>query len=152
MSTTLNELSQEEIDVYQRAFDAFDTDKTGDITVEELGELFRNLRQNPGTTELQDIISEFDTDRNGTVSFAEFIDMMTRKTSNTDVEAEMKAAFDVFDSDHCGFISADELKTVMSTIGEKLTDSEFEEIIKEADTNCDGKISYEEFVSIINVQ
>lgn len=69
--------------------------------------------------------------------------MMTRKTSNTDIEAEIKAAFDVFDADKCGYIKAEELRSVMSSIGEKLTDSEIEEIIGLVDTDGDGKISCE---------
>jgi len=150
MSTNTNELSQEEIDIYRQAFETFDTDKTGDITVSELAAVFRSLGQNPSETELQDIISEVDTDRDGTISFSEFISMMTRKTSTTDIEAEIKAAFNVFDSDKCGYIKADELKSVMSSIGETLTDSEVEEMINLVDTNGDGKISFEEFVSIIN--
>lgn len=116
---------------------------TGDITVAELAAVFRSLGQNPSDTELQDIISEVDTDRDGTISFAEFISMMTRKTSTSDIEAEIKAAFNVFDSDHCGFIRAAELKSVMSTIGENLTDGEIEEMINLVDTNGDGKISCE---------
>jgi len=150
MSTIANELSQEEIDIYRQAFETFDTDKTGDITIEELAAVFRSLGQNPSETELQDIISEVDTDRDGTISFSEFISMMTRKTSNTDIEAEIRAAFDVFDSDKCGYIKAEELRGVMSSIGEKLTDSEIEEMISLVDTDGDGKISFEEFVSIIN--
>jgi len=121
------------------------TNIIGDITVEELAEVFRNLGQNPSTTELQDIISEVDTDRDGTISFSEFISMMTRKTSTTDVEAEIKAAFDVFDADKCGYIKAEELKSVMSRIGETLTDIEVQEMISLVDTNGDGKISCKSF-------
>jgi len=150
MSSNTNELSKEEIDIYRHAFEAFDTDKTGDITIEELAAVFRSLGQNPSETELQDIISEVDTDRDGTISFSEFISMMTRKTSTTDVEAEIRAAFNVFDTDKCGYIKAKELKSVMRSIGETLTDDEVDEMINLVDTNGDGKISFEEFVSIIN--
>lgn len=71
--------------------------------------------------------------------------MMTRKTSTTDTEAEIKAAFDVFDSDKCGYIKAEELKGVMSSIGENLTDAEVDEMINLVDTDKDGKISCEYF-------
>lgn len=61
---------------------------------------------------------------------------------DTDTEEEMKEAFKVFDRDNNGFISAQELRLVMANLGEKLTDEEVEEMIKEADMNGDGQVDY----------
>lgn len=49
-------------------------------------------------------------------------------------------AFKVFDRDNNGFISAAELRHVMTSIGEKLTDDEVDEMIREADQDGDGRI------------
>ena len=57
-------------------------------------------------------------------------------------EEELREAFTVFDKDGNGFISADELRHVMTNLGEKLTDDEINEMIKEADTNNDGHVDY----------
>lgn len=46
----------------------------------------------------------------------------------------------VFDRDNNGFISAAELRHVMTSIGEKLTDDEVDEMIREADQDGDGRI------------
>ena len=51
-----------------------------------------------------------------------------------------KEAFKVFDRDNNGFISAAELRHVMTSIGEKLTDDEVDEMIREADQDGDGRI------------
>jgi calmodulin len=48
--------------------------------------------------------------------------------------------FKVFDRDNNGFISAAELRHVMTSIGEKLTDDEVDEMIREADQDGDGRI------------
>ena len=50
----------------------------------------------------------------------------------------------VFDRDGNGFISAAELRHVMTNLGEKLTDEEVDEMIREADVDGDGQINYEE--------
>merc|ERR1712224_884732 len=52
---------------------------------------------------------------------------------------EIKEAFKVFDKDGNGFISAAELRHVMTNLGEKLTDEEVDEMIREADD--DGEVS-----------
>lgn len=66
--------------------------------------------------------------------------MMARKMKDTDSEEEIREAFKVFDRDNNGFISAAELRHVMTSIGEKLTDDEVDEMIREADQNGDGRI------------
>ena len=49
----------------------------------------------------------------------------------------------VFDKDGNGFISAAELRQVMSNLGEKLTDEEVEDMIREADLDGDGQVNYD---------
>ena len=65
---------------------------------------------------------------------------MARKMKDTDSEEEIREAFKVFDRDNNGFISAAELRHVMTSIGEKLTDEEVDEMIREADQDGDGRI------------
>ena len=67
----------------------------------------------------------------------------------TNSEDQIPETFRVFDKDGDGFLSADELKQVMGNNGEKLTDDEVEELIKEADIDNDGQINYEEFVTLL---
>ena len=68
---------------------------------------------------------------------------------DTDAGEERKEAFKVFDKDGKGFDSASELRHVMKNLGEKLTDEEVDEMIREADVDGDGQINYEEFVKVM---
>jgi calmodulin len=95
------------------------------------------------------MIKEIDTDGNGTIDFPEFLTMMARKLQDSEGEEEIREAFKVFDKDGTGFISAAELRHVMTNLGEKLTDEEVDEMIREADVDNDGQINYDEFVKMM---
>ena len=49
----------------------------------------------------------------------------------------------MFDKDGNGLINAAELRHVMTNLGEKLTDHEVDEMMKEADIDGDGQLNYE---------
>ena len=73
---------------------------------------------------------------------------MGRKIS-ANFEEEMKVAFKMFDKDKNGYIERDELKQMMTKLGEKLTDGEIDEMMKEADTDNDGRVNYNEFLAMM---
>jgi calmodulin len=63
---------------------------------------------------------------------------MARKMKSQDSKSEILEAFKVFDKDGSGKISASELRSIMTDLGEKLTDEEVSEMIREADKDGDG--------------
>ena len=66
--------------------------------------------------------------------------MMSRTMKEPDAEEEMRQAFNVFDHNNSGSISAAELRQVMHSLDETLTDDQIDEMMKEADLNGDGRI------------
>ena len=91
---------------------------------------------------------------NGFVDFSEFVSMMVKFQSNIhDPEVEMREAFRVFDKDGNGFISAQELQSVMCNLGEKLSEEDVREMIREADLDKDGQVNYNgkatEFLGVV---
>ncbi|XP_060606890.1 calmodulin-beta-like [Ruditapes philippinarum] len=149
-SSNTHGLTDQEYIEYKEAFNLFDKDESGTITTEELGKVMRSLAQNPTDQELRDMINEVDVDGNGEIDFSEFVEMMSKRAHNhPDPEADLREAFKVFDKDGDGFICAKELRVVMTSLGEKLTDKEVDDMLKEADINGDGKIDFDEFAAMM---
>lgn len=65
-----------------------------------------------------------------------------------DIIEENRAAFQVFDRDGSGTISADEMRQVMKNLGENLTDQEIDEMIAIADKDNNGTIDCESCSSL----
>lgn len=145
-----HKLTEDQVAEFKEAFAFIDENGDGQISIDELETVMRSLGQNPTYAELQEMINEVDVDGNGLIDFPEFLQMMARKMKDTDSDEEIREAFRVFDKDGDGFISAAELRRVMTNLGEKLTDEEVNEMIREADVDGDGKINYEEFVAMMS--
>ena len=77
---------------------------------------------------------------------------MDKLMKEADTEEELVEAFKVFDRNGTGFISAAELRHVMTNINEDFDDEEPEEMIKEADLDNDGQLNYQEFVRIMRAK
>jgi calmodulin len=145
----MDDIPEHRLKDYRDAFEMFDKDKDGTITAKELANVMRSLNQDPSEQELQDMIAEVDVDGNGRIDFEEFVSLMNRRSKETDIEEEVINAFRVFDKDGSGLIGSNELRQVMTTLGDVLTDEEADEMIREADVDGDGYINYEEFVRMM---
>jgi calmodulin len=144
-----NSFTEEQVSEFKEAFDLFDKNGDGRISTKELGTMMRALGQNPSDSKLQDMIDEVDADNTGTIDFTEFLTMMAQETKETDSEEEIKEVFKLFDRNDSGFISAAELRKVMTSLGENLTDDEIDETIRETAQDGDGRIDYNEFVRLM---
>lgn len=139
---------------FREAFRLFDKDGDGTITKEELGRVMRSLGQFARVEELQDMLQEVDSDGDGNVSFEEFVSILSKSTSGggggsssaEQEERELRDAFRVFDKHNRGYICASDLRAVLQCLGEDLSEEEIEDMIKEVDSDGDGRIDFLEFV------
>ena len=79
------------------------------------------------------------------VTFDEFCKMMQSRVKREDDEiTQLREAFDVFDENGDGYVDVEDLRLVLQTCGDnRLTDEDFEEMIKQADIYEKGKVSFE---------
>lgn len=57
--------------------------------------------------------------------------------------------FQVFDKEQTGYIGVGELRYILTSVGEKLTDAEVDELLKGVNVTAEGNIDYVEFVKSI---
>ncbi|MDF5723104.1 MAG: EF-hand domain-containing protein [Rhizonema sp. PD37] len=138
-------LSDREVEKLWEAFKVFDSDGSGVISAEELGQVMQSLGQSPNETDLRDMIKEVDVDFSGSIDFDEFKALMV--ATQGDRHSRLKLAFSVFDENGSGQITTNELQSVMSQFG--LTEQELDEIIKEVDHDGDASIDFKEFCQLV---
>ncbi|KAG7557761.1 EF-hand domain [Arabidopsis suecica] len=134
----------------KRVFQMFDKDGDGRITTKELNESLKNLGIIIPENELTQIIQKIDVNGDGCVDIEEFGELYkTIMVEDEDEvgEEDMKEAFNVFDRNGDGFITVDELKAVLSSLGLKqgMSLEECRKMIIQVDVDGDGRVDYKEF-------
>lgn len=146
-----NGLTEDEVMEIKEAFDLFDTDKSGEIDVEELKNALKNLGIDAKNQTLANMMADLDKDKSGQIDFNEFIDMMTAKMSDRDTREDLEKVFRLFlgDDDKADKITIKHLKRVARELNENMSDEELQEMIVRADLNKDQGVDFEEFYTIM---
>ncbi len=143
-------LDDEATEEIKEAFNLFDTEGKGVIDVRELKAAFRALGFQVKKAEIRQMFIDMDKDlASATITYDEFVEMVTPRMQNRDSREEIMKVFSLFDDDNTGAISFKNLKRVATELGENLTDDELQEMIDEADRDGDGVISEEEFYRVM---
>lgn len=143
-------LDEEAMEEIKEAFNLFDTEGKGNIDVRELKAAFRALGFQVKKAEIRQMFIDMDKDlSSATITFDEFVEMVTPRMQNRDSREEIMKVFALFDDDNTGAISFKNLKRVATELGENLTDEELQEMIDEADRDGDGVINEEEFYRVM---
>eukprot|EP00201_Polytomella_parva_P023672 CAMPEP_0175047402 /NCGR_PEP_ID=MMETSP0052_2-20121109/5571_1 /TAXON_ID=51329 ORGANISM="Polytomella parva, Strain SAG 63-3" /NCGR_SAMPLE_ID=MMETSP0052_2 /ASSEMBLY_ACC=CAM_ASM_000194 /LENGTH=93 /DNA_ID=CAMNT_0016311265 /DNA_START=92 /DNA_END=370 /DNA_ORIENTATION=+ len=93
-------------------------------------------------------MAQVDSDCNNVISFDEFVELMMLKFSMMNPEDDISEAFKLFDRDGNGFVSVAELKQVLCNMGDRMTDEDMEDLLREAEPDKDGMVDY---IKIVNM-
>ncbi|KAG9219503.1 hypothetical protein CCMSSC00406_0005397 [Pleurotus cornucopiae] len=147
-------VTQPELERLKKRFMKLDSDGSGSIDREEFLQI-PQIATNPLASRM---IAIFDEDGGGTVDFQEFVGGLSAFSSRGGREEKLRFAFKVYDMDRDGFISNGELFLVLKMmVGNNLKviyDQQLQQIvdktIMEADKDGDGKLSFEEFATMVS--
>jgi Ca2+-binding EF-hand superfamily protein/tRNA A-37 threonylcarbamoyl transferase component Bud32 len=142
------DLTTEALDELRDAFRAYDVDGSGSIDLDELRGVMRSLGAPDG--EAERALKAADMTGNGLISFDEFCVAVGPLYDFS--KAALRKAFELFDADKNGSLDEAEVRAMMRKLkllsaGDGEADA-FKRLFALADTNGDGKISFEEFVQL----
>jgi len=131
MANTTDEIRQ-----YREAFSLFDKDHDNIIAPQELGIVLRSCGLSPSENDLQKLQQQIGKK----IDFDTFVRVAKNfKENNRETENDIREAFRVFDKDGTGYVSVAELKHAMISLGERLSEEEVDQLIREADIDADGR-------------
>jgi len=128
-------------------FDTFDGNRDGFLTRDELEGLLAKIRLFVPTKEMDELVGNLDSNKDGLVDFEEFRDFVKGRERGMTGEGDLKEAFDVFDGDGDGLITVEELGWVLRSLGLKEGNrvEDCKEMIKKVDVDGDGMVNFDEF-------
>ncbi|KAL9233200.1 hypothetical protein vseg_008225 [Gypsophila vaccaria] len=137
----------------RRVFDMFDQNGDGRITTGELTTSLRNMGIFIPDTDLAQMVSHIDVNGDGCVDGLEFESLYTLIMEKDDDhhdendDHDIREAFNVFDKNGDGFISVEELRSVLDSLGlsqgRNLEDCKL--MIRKVDVDGDGRVNFVEF-------
>ncbi|KAL5973662.1 hypothetical protein ACLOJK_030316 [Asimina triloba] len=145
--TSSRSLSNHNLEEVEKVFDRFDTNKDGKISASEMGHVLRALGSSPTDDEIKRMMDEIDTDGDGFIDLKEFADFHMAEIPDTEA---MKEAFDAYDQDKDGLITADELHRVLAMLGERCSIDDCKRMIVTVDSDGDGCVNFDEFKTMMN--
>ena len=90
-------------------FKMLDIDGTGMISIDELTLFMARINPEISKDEIQTILREVDYVGNGKINYSEFLSA-TLDIQSFLTDSKLRTVFNVFDTDHSGYITADNIK------------------------------------------
>ncbi|XP_016457690.1 calcium-dependent protein kinase 32 [Nicotiana tabacum] len=141
-------LSVEEVAGIKEGFKLMDIGNKGKIDMNELKVGLQKLGHQVPDTDVQILMDAGDVDKDGYLDYGEFvaISVHLRKMGN---DEHLKKAFEFFDKNQTGYIEIDELREALSDEIETNSEEVISAIMQDADTDKDGRISFDEFAAMM---
>ena len=140
-----NELTEEQKREIKDAFSSFEEDG---LLPDELKTAMKTLGFDANNQEVLKILDKIDS-KKGPLKFDDFMDVMIEKSSEKDLDSEMKKVFKVLCEEGTDKITMKSLSKICADLGEKIGDDELQEMINEADKDQDEEVGEEDFIKIM---
>ncbi|XP_075408936.1 myosin light chain 6B [Tenrec ecaudatus] len=152
LSKVVIEFNKDQLEEFKEAFELFDRVGDGKILYSQCGDVMRALGQNPTNAEVLKILGNPKSDelKSRRVDFETFLPMLQAVAKNRDqgTYEDYLEGLRVFDKEGNGKVMGAELRHVLTTLGEKMTEEEVETVLA-GHEDSNGCINYEAFLKHI---
>lgn len=100
---------------------------------------------NPSKKTVYEIVAEFDVEETGGLSFRDFMNAMEMKPRQNEARKEIGMIFRKYDRTGKGYIDLEDMKDINRHVKEQLDDETLQLMLKQADSDSDGRITFEDF-------
>ena len=136
---------------YKEEFRLLDRNKDGVLTIAEIEQALLKRGIRLSKEKLSDFCKEVDSNGMGRIDERDFINLMKSHSKVPDHLADLKVVFDAFDADGSNALTKENLKAAMREFGSELTNEELDELYLVYDKDRNGKLTFDEFVKIVNL-
>jgi len=135
---------QAQIQEFKEAFNMIDQNRDGFIDRDDLENMFASLGKEVGDEFLEKMVGEAP----GPINFTMFLTLFGEKLTGTDPEEVIRNAFQCFDEEGTGLVNEDYLRELLTTMGDRYTDDQVDELFKDAPIK-NGQFNYVEFTRML---
>ncbi|XP_020795018.1 calmodulin-like protein 4a [Boleophthalmus pectinirostris] len=140
-----------QINEFKECFSLYDKKQKGKIEVKDLITVMRCLGTSPTHGEIERHLQVHKIEKSGAVDFSTFLTMMHRQMQQEDPKAEILEALRMTDKQKKGYIQATELRAKLTSMGEKLTHREVDELFREGNIKPNGTVNYKQFAEMVTL-
>ena len=149
-------ISRQKLLEYKDVFVLFDVDGNGKIDIEEFKDVMRAFGYiDVPDEEVLHMLEFVDADGSGEIDFDEFVQLMERTAGSNENQNKMNGmnksrdwqiAFDIFDTDRDGILSAEDLASSLRSFGRQISRQEAQDMIDSVGRSTRGYLTLKDFI------
>lgn len=134
---------------YRRVFNLLDKSRNNKVPIDDLKTMLTMLEQDFPDNCVQRFSQALGANGTGTFSYEDFLRIVVPELVNRDIYLQV---FQLIDNKNKGYIDEGDLVSVMDMFGMVDEKVHVASILKEADLDKDGKITFDDFYEILNLK
>jgi len=138
-----------EVEKFREAFTFFDRNGDGTMSAKDVGLAMRSMGALINQKEIDLLVLKYDPDRTQKIHLEDYISMMAEVVTKPDDEDKIRTAFSAFDKQENGMLDIEEMKHVLTKVGDPLKPEEVTNFVSILDSYGDGHARMNDLLALL---